>query len=40
VVPFIAADTVMYPYMEAVYRMVADGSLVAAVNSAMQEATN
>ena len=40
VVPFIDVDTVMYPYMEAVYRMVADGSLVAAVNGAMQELAN
>ena len=36
-VPFIDADMVMYPYMEAVYRVVADGSLVAAVNGAMHE---
>ena len=36
-VPFIEADTVLYPYMEAVYRVVAEGSLVAAVNSAMHE---
>ena len=27
----------LYPYMEAVYRVVAEGSLVAAVNSAMHE---
>jgi histidine ammonia-lyase len=40
VVPFIDADTVLYPYIEAVHRMVADGSLVAVVNSAMQEAVN
>jgi histidine ammonia-lyase len=39
-VPFIDADTVMYPYMEAVYHAVADGSLVAAVNGAMQEIAN
>ena len=36
-VPFIDADTVLYPYMEAVYRVVAEGSLVAAVNGAMHE---
>ena len=36
-VPFIEADIVLYPYMEAVYRVVAEGSLVAAVNSAMHE---
>jgi histidine ammonia-lyase len=34
-VAFIDADTVLYPYMEALYRVVADGSLVTAVNSAM-----
>ena len=39
-VPFLDTDTVMYPYMEAVYRVVADGSLVAAVNSAMHEVAN
>ena len=39
-VPFIEADTVLYPYMEAVYHVVADGSLVAAVNGAMQEVAN
>jgi histidine ammonia-lyase len=39
-VPFIDADTVLYPYMEAVYRVVADGSLVAAVNGAMHEGAN
>jgi histidine ammonia-lyase len=39
-VPFIAADTVLYPYIEAVYRVVGDGSLVAAVQSAMHEAVN
>jgi histidine ammonia-lyase len=39
-VPFIEADTVLYPYMEAVYRVVADGSLVAAVQSAMHEVAN
>jgi len=39
VVPFIEADTVLYPYIEAVRCMVADGSLVAAVNSAMHEAS-
>src|SRR5262249_43279509 len=39
-VPFIDADTVMYPYIEAIYRVVADGSLVAVVNSAMQEGAN
>jgi len=30
----------MYPYIEAVYRVVADGSLVAAVNSAMEAVVN
>ena len=39
-VPFIDADTVMYPYIEAVHRVVADGSLVAAVQSAMHEVVN
>ncbi len=39
-VPFLDADTVMYPYMEAVYHVVADGSLVAAVNSAMEAVAN
>jgi histidine ammonia-lyase len=39
VVPFIEADTVLYPYIEAVRGMVADGSLVAAVNSAMHKAS-
>ena len=39
-VPFIEADTVLYPYMEAVYRVVADGSLVTAVNGAMHEVAN
>src|SRR6266571_351159 len=39
VMPFIEADTVLYPYIEAVRCMVADGSLVAAVNSAMHEAS-
>ena len=39
-VPFIAADTVLYPYMEAVYRVVADGNLVTAVNGAMHEVAN
>jgi hypothetical protein len=33
------SHTMMYPCMEAVYRVVTDGSLVAAVNSAMQEVT-
>lgn len=32
-VPFIEADTVMYPYIEAVRRLVADGRLVQTVNS-------
>jgi hypothetical protein len=39
-VSFSNADTVLYPYMEAVYRVVADGSLVAAVNGAMHEVVN
>jgi len=30
----------MYPYIEAVYRVVVDGSLVAAVQSAMHEVAN
>ena len=39
-VPFIDVDTVLYPYMEAVSRVVADGNLVAAVQSAMHEVAN
>jgi hypothetical protein len=34
------SHTRMYPYMEAVYRVVTTGSLVAAVNSAMPEVAN
>lgn len=37
-VPFITADTVLYPYIEAVRRLLADGRLVAAVNAAMPAA--
>jgi hypothetical protein len=39
-VPFIDVDTVLYPSMEAVSRVVADGNLVAAVQSAMHEVAN
>jgi histidine ammonia-lyase len=34
-VPFIGADTVMYPYIEAARRLVADGTVVAAVEAAL-----
>jgi histidine ammonia-lyase len=34
-VPFIAEDTVMYPYIEAARRLVADGSLVAAAEGGL-----
>jgi histidine ammonia-lyase len=34
-VPFIAEDTVMYPHIEAARRLVADGSVVAAVGAAL-----
>jgi hypothetical protein len=37
-VPFIAADTVMYPHIEAVRRLVASGAVVAAVDAAMRGA--
>lgn len=35
-VPFIAADTVMYPYIATARRLVADGSVVHTVNAAMR----
>ncbi|WP_129676400.1 histidine ammonia-lyase [Candidatus Chloroploca sp. Khr17] len=35
-VPFIERDTVMYPHIEAVRMLVADGSIVAAVTAAME----
>ena len=38
--PCIEADTVLYPYMEAVYRVVADGSPVAAVNGDIHGVAN
>jgi len=34
-VPFIELDCVMYPYIEAARRLVADGSIVAAVAAAL-----
>jgi histidine ammonia-lyase len=34
-VPFVEADTVLYPLIEAVRRLVADGTLAAAVDQAM-----
>ncbi len=36
-VPFIQEDTVMYPHIEAVRRLVADGSLVRAVNRVVED---
>ncbi len=36
-VPFIEADTVMYPHIEAVRQLVADGSLVEAVSQAVAD---
>jgi histidine ammonia-lyase len=39
-VPCIEADTVLYSHMEAVYRVVAEGSLVAAVNGDMHGVAN
>ena len=36
-VPFIERDTVMYPYIEAVRRLVADGTLVKETNSVVQD---
>jgi len=35
-VPFIELDCVMYPYIEAARRLVADGSIVAAVAAALR----
>lgn len=37
-VPFIEQDTVMYPHIEAVRRMVAAGEIARVVNQAMEEA--
>jgi hypothetical protein len=39
-VPFINADTVMYPYIDAAHRVITDGSLITVVNGAMHEAAN
>jgi histidine ammonia-lyase len=36
-VPFLEADTIMYPYIEAVRRLIANGELVRATNSAVQD---
>ena len=37
-VPFVEADTTLYPYIEAVRRLVAEGTLVAAVNAHVEDA--
>ncbi len=36
-VPFIERDQVLYPFMEAVRRLVADGAIVRAVNAHVQD---
>jgi histidine ammonia-lyase len=39
-VPFIDEDTVLYPYMEAVRRLIIDGELVAAVSAQLNAASS